>query len=253
MSEQHSDGTERVIYHLFADHGVESEALARYGTVYRYTIEPRSNTAVSKTVRMDLMDEKPPEGASLVVLHPRCTDESDMTSIDGDTDDHENQIPRAREIARQVADHYIIENKPRDDLRDPTVLNGRMFGLPIKYERAFETSFPVVSPPRERELPTKTVSPYFYSDRSTEWWRSVKGYSGDYPKQHIAKNALPAAYVDCLCRSWLRAVNERDAQEPQDNNDRAPREVADDQASLPTVTDGGSCSLQPDTEQSGSE
>jgi hypothetical protein len=245
MTDQSTD----VIYHLFADYGVESEALDRYGEVYRYTVDPKSNHAVSETVQMDLMEETPPEGASLAVCHPRCTDESDMTSIDGDPADHENQIPRAREIVRRVADHYIIENKPRDDLRNPTVLNGRMFGLPIKYERAFETSFPVVSPPRERELPTKTVSPYFYSDRSVEWWQSVKGYTGNYPKQHLAKNVLPAAYVDCLCRSWLRAVNERDAKEPQDNNGRPPRELPDDQASLTTITDGGNRSLNPVTDQ----
>jgi hypothetical protein len=183
-----------------------------------------------------------------------ATDESDMTSIDGDPDDYENQIPRAREIAGLIADDYVIENKPRDDLRDPTVLNGYMFGLPIHYERAFETSFSMRSPPRERTLGEKTVSPYFYSDRSTEWWRAVKGYRGDYPKQHLAKNALPSVYVKTVVRSWLEARNERDAEVPQDNNDRAPREVADDQATLLTVADGGnSRDLQPGTDHSGGE
>jgi hypothetical protein len=84
-----------------------------------------------------------------------------MTNISGDTEDHANQIPRAREIAIEIADDYVIENKPRDDLNNPVVLNGNMFGLPIKYERAFETSFPVSSPPRERQLGEKTVTPYY--------------------------------------------------------------------------------------------
>jgi hypothetical protein len=224
------------IAHLFADCGVESEVLSRLGDVTRFTIDPQPTPFVDETVAMDLMDETPSGTFDLALFHPRCTDASDMTSIDGDPDDHVNQIPRAREIADAIAADYVIENKPRDDLRDPTVLNGRMFGLPIAYERAFETSFRVKQPPRERALEEKTVSPYFYSDRSREWWRTVKGYRGDYPKQHLAKNALPRGYVEHVVRSFLEARNPRDGVVPQDNNDPAPRTVAGNQS---TLADGG--------------
>jgi hypothetical protein len=242
------------IAHLFADYGVESEVLSRFGTVVRFTIEPRSSLFVDETVQMDLMESTPLRQFDLALLHPRCTDASDMTSIDGDPDDHENQIPRARQIAKQIAEDYIIENKPRDDLRDPSVLNGRMFGLPINYQRAFETTFPVISPPRERTLTEKPVSPYFYSDRSTKWWRAVKGYRGDYPKQHLAKNALPAVFVETVVRSWLEARNDRDATAPQDNNDPAPRDVTTDQT---TLADGsgfypGAADSQANSESGGS-
>lgn len=169
-------------------------------------------------------------------VDPKCTPWSDMPNVD--PDDHENQIPRARELCQEIADHYILENKPRAPLRDPVTLTGQMFGLPIKYERAFETSFRVRAPPRERTLGEKTVSPYFYTDRSAAWWKSIKGYHGDYPKEHLAKNALPAVYVDCLVRSWLRATNARDSQEVQDNNDPAPREVTENQARLTEVEHG---------------
>lgn len=225
------------IAHLFADHGVESEVLSRLGHVTRFTIDPRPSLFIDKTVQIDLMSEMPAGEFDLAVLHPRCTDKSDMTSISGDPSEYTNQIPRARKIARTIADDYVIENKPRDDLREPTVLNGRMFGLPIAYERAFETSFPVRSPPRERTLGDKTVTPYFYADRSKEWWRVVKGYSGDYPKQHLAKNALPSVYVETLARSWLEARNEQDTKEPQDNNTRAPRTIADGQKQLNGYSD----------------
>jgi len=181
---------------------------------------------------MDLMEDMPSREFDLAVLHPRCTDKSDMTSISGNADDHANQIPRAREIANEIAEDYIIENKPRDDLRDPVVLKGKMFGLPIEYARAFETSFPVQTPPRERSLADKTVSPYFYTDRTPEWWQVVKGYAGDYPTQHLAKNALPSVYVTQLLRAWLESRQTRDAEVPQDNNDPAPREVTDDQLTL---------------------
>jgi hypothetical protein len=219
------------IGHFFADYGVESEILSTVGSVVRVTIDPEPNEFVDETIQADLMDETPDLDLDLGVFHPRCTDVSRMTSISGSTDDHENQIPRARELARQVADDYIIENRPRDDLRDPAVLNGRMFGLPIEYERAFETSFPVKTPPRERTLGKKTVSPYFYPDRSAEWWRSVKGYRGGYPTEHLAKNAIPAQYIQFIVRSWLEARNGRDTATPRDNSGTY-REVTTEQATL---------------------
>jgi hypothetical protein len=220
------------VLHAFADHAVESEVLATVGTVTRWTRDPRPNPHVSETVTVDLMENVPSGQFDLALLHPRCADESDMTSISGDSADHENQIPRARGLAEQVAEDYVIENKPRDDLRGSTVLHGRMFGLPLAYERAFETTFPVRHPARHQTLGEKTVTPYFYSDRTREWWAATKGYHGDYPKQHLAKNALPAAYVRCLVRSWLESLDTRDAEVPQDNNQHAPPKVRDCQTTL---------------------
>lgn len=224
------------IAYCFCDHGAEAEVLSAFGRVERFTIDPRENPVIDETTQMDLMEDMPEGEYDLAVLHPSCAPWADTTHLDGDREDHENQIPRAREIARSIATDYIIENKPRAPLRDPTLLNGKQFGLPIKYERAFETSFPVLTPPRERELPTE-VSPYFYADRTHAWWSAVKGYNGEYPKEHLAKNSLPAAYVWCLARSWLKAVNERDGKQAQDNNDPAPRTVTPDQATLVEVDD----------------
>lgn len=236
MTDPEQPGTDRYrVGHFFADHGAESEVLAAIGEVVRVTIEPRETPYVTESIEADLVEETPDVQVDLGLFHPRCTDASDMTSISGDPADHANQIPRARELAQEVAEDYVIENKPRDDLRDPTMLHGRMFGLPIAYERAFETSFPVKTPARHAQLAEKTVTPYYYSDRSRDWWAAVKGYRGDYPKQHLAKNALPAVYVQTLLRSWLEARNDRDGTAPQDNNSPAPREVADDQAELPEV------------------
>ena len=226
------------VLHAFADYGVESEVLATIGTVTRWTRDPQPNPHVSETVTVDLMERVPSGQFDLALLQPRCTDESDMTSISGDPDGHDNQIARAREIADEVADGYVIENKPRDDLRGSTVLNGRMFGLPLAYERAFETTFPVRHPARHQTLGQKTVTPYFFSDRTREWWAATKGYHGDYPKQHLAKNALPAAYVRCLVRSFLESLDTRDAEVPQDNNNRPPPKILPDQATLPQMSGG---------------
>lgn len=228
-----SDGSDGFrIAHLFADHGVESEVLSAFGHVTRFTIDPRPTPFVDETVQIDLMAEKPLGRFDLALLHPNCGDVADTTSITGDLDEQEFQITRAREIAESIADHYVIENKPRNELRDSTVMTGYQFGLPFEYKRAFESSFLIRAPVREQQLTEKSVTPYFYSDRTKEWWLAVKGYRGDYPKSHLSKNALPAVYVQTVVRSWLEAVNDRDGTVPQDNNQPAPPKVAEDQTTL---------------------
>lgn len=198
------------ILHGYADYGVESEALAVYGEVTRATIEPVPNK-YSSVVVADLSrpDELPFEERQfdLALLHPPCTAYSDMPSANknGDAID---LIDEARDIGRQYADHYILENKPGAPLKDPVFLEGRMFGLPIVYERAFETSFDVDQPPRnERLVEEPETSPFFFSERSTEWWRAAKGgIAGDYPKEHLAKNSIPLPYIHHLVRAWMDAT-----------------------------------------------
>jgi hypothetical protein len=224
--------------HLYADHGVESEVLSRIGSVTRFTLDAVPTPFVDETVEIDLSEETPSGSFDLALLHPRCTDKSDMTSISGDPDRYSSQISRAREIGKTIADDYIIENKPREDLRETTTLSGRMFGLPIDYTRSFETSFRVESPPKERRLGEKTVTPYYYSDRSREWWETVKGYRGEYPKEHLAKNALPSIYVSTLLRSWLESRQNQDSESPQDNNSPRPKRLGPDQVTLADVGGG---------------
>lgn len=192
------------IAYCFADHAVEAEALASLGDVHRFTIDPKPSPFVDETTQINLMTETPDaEGFDLWVGHPQCAKFCDMPGVD--PADHENQIPRARELAEAMADHYVIENKPRAPLEDPVHLTGKMFGLPIEYERAFETSFAVQHPPRQQTLTTQTSS-FFYSERTHKWWKTVKGIRGSYPKEHVAKNALPLAYVDWLTRQYLEAT-----------------------------------------------
>lgn len=198
------------ILHGFADHGTEAEALSVYGDATRATLNPREND-YSEVLRMDLSDPDTlpfEEGEfDLAVLHPPCTAYSDMPEADKDGS-APKLVPEAREIGQRYADHYIVENKPSAPLHDPVVLEGRMFGLPIKYARAFETSFQVDQPPRNARLgESAETSPFFYSERSPEWWRAAKGgIRGDYPKEHLAKNSLPLPFVHHLCRAWMDAT-----------------------------------------------
>jgi hypothetical protein len=207
-----TDRETAVIYHVFVDRGIESEALSGYGRVVRVGLDP-SDENESEPIKADAQQLPLRPGADLAVLHPPCTRWSDMTSISGNPDDHPDLIPLARDIGREYAEHYIIENKPAAPLRDPVTLDGRMFGLPLAFRRSFETSFSVPSIPFQQTLDNE-CSPYFYSERSRAWWAGVKGYRGDrYTKTALARNCVPAAYIHHLMRAWLRSTNETDAKE----------------------------------------
>jgi len=198
------------ILHAFADYGAEAEALTLYGSVTRATLNPVDQPH-SDVIRADLSDpDRVPfdDGQfDLAVLHPPCTAYSDMPDANKHGDAPE-LVPEAREIGERVADEYVIENKPAAPLQSPTVLDGRMFSLPIKYERAFEASFDIAQPPRQRTLSsTAETSPFFYSERSPEWWRAAKGgLPARYPKEHVAKNSLPLPYVHHIMRAWMDAT-----------------------------------------------
>lgn len=219
------DQDDPLILHCFADYGTESEVLNGFGEVIRVGIDP-VDTNDSSPIRADAhiavdgkdwsFPIKEEVSFDLGVFHPVCSKWAATTSISGDPDDHENMIPSAREIADEYCDHYVIENVPRAPLRDPVVLNGRMFGLPIEYERGFETSFKVPQPPRERQLltnegasETAETSSFFFSERSRDWWAATKNYTPSlYPKSHLAKNTIPAPFIYYILRAWIRVYEE---------------------------------------------
>lgn len=220
-----SESKRPLILHCFADQGTESEVLSNFGEVLRVGLNA-IDTNRSSPIKADAHVEA--EGKDwhfpisedvtfdLGVFHPVCSKWADTTSISGDPDNHENMIPSARALAEEYCDYYVIENVPKAPLRDPYVLNGKMFGLPIRYERAFETNFRVPQPPRYNrfwdEEGTKDkaeTSSFYFSERSKPWWASVKGYRPDpYPKQHLAKNCIPAPYIHHICRAWLKQYEE---------------------------------------------
>jgi len=216
---------EPLILHCFADFGVESEILSWYGNVVRVGIGTRdTNESEPIVADANIVEEgkdwdipfKDDVRFDLGVFHPVCSKWAATTSISGDPDDHTNMIPSARSIADRYCTHHVIENVPRAPLDDPIVLDGRMFGLPIKYERAFETNFDVPQPPRYKRFWSKNgdsdiaeTSSFFFTERSRKWWASTKNVPArDYPKQHLAKNTIPAPYIHHVCRAWLSVYEE---------------------------------------------
>jgi hypothetical protein len=192
------------ILHCFADHGVESETLLDYGDVIRVSINAE-DTNDSQPIKADA-DSLPftdDTEFDLGLLQPPCTKWSTMP--DTKRDEAPNLIPTARRIGQEYCTDYIIENKPTAPLNDPVRLAGPTFNLPIKYERAFETSFKVEQPRQQERL--SETSPYFYNNRTKEWWQSVKGCSGSYPREHIAKNSIPEAYLRYLLQQYAKSLN----------------------------------------------
>lgn len=201
---------ERVVLHGYTGAGVESEALSVVGQVVRVGLDV-GTTAPGQPVEGD-MTEWPvdPEEVDLACLHPPCARFSPLTSSQGDPDDHPDLIPEARRFGRLCGD-YIIENVPSAPLDDPVCLEGRMFGLPIVWERAFETSFPVDPPPLQHTLSMTAdgydsdnlVVPGRYTG-GMDAYQAVKGYTREYPVSAFKRDAVPRPYIDYILRAYLR-------------------------------------------------
>ena len=196
------------ILHCFADEGIESEALAAYGDVVRIGLDAK-DTNESQPVKADARHLPLQSDAEfdLGLFHPPCQRWTPGAQMQGSTTDHENLIPLAREISEQHCSEWIIENVPQAPLNDPVKLNGGMFGLPLHYERHFETSYHIDQPRNQTRL---TDGGYFDQHHenggfqgSKEMWKSAKGYSGDYHARSLKREAIPRAYINYLIRPLL--------------------------------------------------
>jgi hypothetical protein len=232
----YSGGTERddglLIYHLFADEGVESDYLNRFGRVVRVGLDPADRND-SEPVAGDVTRLPLRPGADLAVAHPECGPWNVMNAVHGNQDEQPRQVEDAREVCQRVADHYIIENVPDAPLNDPVVLEGAHFGLPITKKRAFETSFHVPQPHLQQPL-TDHCANFDRYDRPREWWEAVMGVENWYPIDPMVNAGMPRAYIEYLLQWYFMAVEEEQTE-----------------SEAVAVADGG-CSLQPATEQSDS-
>jgi len=205
------------ILHLYADTGVEDEVLHTFGEVTRIGIDPDTNP-FSTVIKADARNPPIAGQWDLALAHPPCQRWSVATEggasrwdTDG-RDEHPDLLDDAREVCRRHADHYIIENVEGAPLRDPVRFTGGMFGMPIHYPRAFETSFKVEAPssvPRWRP----TTGPLSEQGKkgnawvgTNDGWRIAKGYSHQWPARGLKRHAVPAPYLRRLMYWYLAAV-----------------------------------------------
>jgi len=198
------------ILHAFADSGAEDPTLSRYGDVVRLTINAETNK-YSDVIQADATEPPFVDNVSfdLGIGHPPCGGVSPMSDTgEGSRNDWPDLVPECRELFERHCDHYIIENKPRDSLNDPVILDGHMFELGIEYKRAFETSYHVAQPRQQTRLrdPPEKLQEHHAKGHwkgSKELWKSAKGYSHDWPSRPLKRSAIPRAYLNYLIRPLL--------------------------------------------------
>ena len=196
------------ILHCFADEGIEAEALAAYGDVTRVGLDPKDNPHTDELIASDAREVEFDQEFDLGLFHPPCQKWTPGAQMHGTTENHENLIPVAREIGREYCDNWIVENVPQAPLHNPVNLNGGMFGLPLHYERSFETSYHVDQPRNQTRLNGghETFDEFHATGGwkgGIELWKSVKGYTGDYRAKSLKREAIPRAYINYLVRPLL--------------------------------------------------
>jgi len=77
-----------------------------------------------------------------------------------------------------------------------------MFRLPIHYERAYETTFPVKQPGSEVEREDE-VSWWDEYSRPLNWWKAAKGGYGTWERDSLVKVAVPKQYLDYLLQFYF--------------------------------------------------
>ena len=208
-----------LIYHLYADEGVESDYLSRFGRVVRVGLDPFDRND-SEPIMADATRPPLRPDADLAIAHPECGPWNVMNAVHGNQDEQPRQIEDAREACERLADHYIIENVPDAPLNDPVVLRGSYFGLPITKERAFETSFPVPQPTVQQPLHDH-VGNFDRYDRPRRWWETVMGVENWHPIDPLVNAGMPRAYIEYLLQGYFLAVDQ------EGTADRNGREVAE--------------------------
>lgn len=194
------------ILHCFADTGVECEALAAYGTTTRVGLNPTDSPYTDHVIQADARTLELDTTFDLGLFHPPCTRWSKAAGEPTPREEYPNLIPLAREFAEEYCDNWIIENVPNAPLNDAVVLNENMFGLPVYYERAFETNYRLTQPPRDKRLTDFVLQDHGRCEEryNKALWKSVKGYSGKYKIHDIKNNGVPRAYLNYLIRPLLQ-------------------------------------------------
>jgi DNA (cytosine-5)-methyltransferase 1 len=143
----------------------------------------------------------------------------------GNYPEHENLIPKTRELILKTGKPYVIENVAgsRKHLHHPVMLCGLSFGLKVYRHRYFETSPFILVPPHIRH---KDTTPSAGNGKSPKGFISVCGTGGvkgmtageilDYWRfamgidwmtdRHEIAEAIPPAYTEYIGRRMLELL-----------------------------------------------
>ena len=125
---------------------------------------------------------------------PPCQHYAAVTSWRGNQADHPDLVDATRDALVALGRPWIIENVPEAPLRNPTILCGSHFGLPVRRHRAFETSFLLDAPPACCHRPTDLAFMHkgerAYADAMECNWMT----------SHEGREAIPPAYTEWIGR-----------------------------------------------------
>jgi hypothetical protein len=185
------------ILHAYVGSCVESEFMNDFGKVVGIGIEPtfHSTKNVDMWVQADLRKTFPIKTKfDFGLFHPPCKKFS--TAKNTSHTEYENHIPRAKDLAKNYCDYWVIENIRNSpigfspDLR----LNGGIFDLPLKYERVFWTNFDIEQPELKKDGGYEHNLNTLTKDKAEK----IKGYDGYYYAHDIVKNSLPKPYLEYI-------------------------------------------------------
>ena len=153
----------------------------------------------------------PLEGFDFIWASPPCQGYSHLTPK-GSKDNHQRLIPELRERLVKNGKPFCIENVAgaKEELINPMMLCGSMFGLRTQRHRFFETSFPVAAPSTcdHTQIPL-LVTTASKASREKRFKlgmkpKSVKNaplaYDIDWMDFKGLKEAIPPAYAEYIGR-----------------------------------------------------
>lgn len=136
---------------------------------------------------------------------------------------HPDFVPTTQQMFDSSGLPFIIENVPGAPLRNPTVLCGSSFGLPIRRHRLFETSFFVESMPcdhswqNEYKYPSNAKDKYgnyrksrvvqvygISSQKNYQLWPEAMGIDWMTPKE--LSQSIPPAYTKYIGEFLMKHI-----------------------------------------------
>jgi DNA (cytosine-5)-methyltransferase 1 len=124
-------------------------------------------------------------------------------------------IEDVRALLIETGKPYIIENVMAAPMENPTVLDGRMFGLKVIRQRQFETNWFLLAPPPERVKVYTHSGKGYSAHRNGATHITVAGHNYDFndgkaamkidwmTKDELAE-AIPPAYTEFIGRQLVK-------------------------------------------------
>ena len=135
--------------------------------------------------------------------------------------DHPKLIAPTRELLVQTGLPWVIENveEARDELRDPVMLCGEMFGIETYRHRLFESTFPIDTPehPRHVARTTKMGRPpvdgeYMHVVGNFSGVNKARGVMGmPWATRDGLREAIPPVYAEHVGRAILAHLDDQEA------------------------------------------